>query len=141
MSPVISTYVEAVTKRVFPQASNNRFALIDCVKRLLDFVQALTVEEFSFIRSNINGGDVARDDEWQRLPARLELLSHRLEDEGRYVDADITHMAFEALSKDISQDEAERFIEGVLRDCFGQSLDAATLREQAIKLKRAVRHA
>lgn len=97
--PLTSSYIEAVTKRVFPMASNNRFAMSECVKRLLDLALALTVEEFAFIRSGINGGDVARDDEWQRLPGRLELLSHRLEDEGRYVDANIAHMAFEALAK------------------------------------------
>lgn len=93
-----SAYIEAVTKRVFPQASNNRFALKDCVGRLLDLVQAITVDEFAFIRANLNGGDVARDDEWQRLPARLELLSHRLEADGSYVNADIVHQAFVALS-------------------------------------------
>ena len=93
-----SEYIEAVTKRVFPQASNNRFALIDSVKRLLDLVQALTVDEFAFIRSNLNGGDISHDAEWDKLPSRLELLSHRLEAEGRYVDAGIAHMAFESLS-------------------------------------------
>lgn len=96
--PLPSAYIEAVTKRVFPQASNNRFALIDCVKRLLDLVQALTVDEFAFIRANLNGGDISRDDEWRQLPARLELLSHRLEADGAYVDAGIVHMAFKALS-------------------------------------------
>lgn len=95
----LSTYIEAVTKRVYPQASNNRFALSESVKQLLALVQAVTVEEFAFIRSNVNGGSVSRDSEWQRLPARLELLSHRLEEEGRYVDADIAHQAFEVLSK------------------------------------------
>lgn len=95
----LSTYIETVTKRVYPQASNNRFALSECVRRLLDLSQALTVEEFAFIRSCVHGGDMARDDEWQRLPRRLELLSHRLEGEGRYVDANIAHMAFEALAK------------------------------------------
>jgi hypothetical protein len=97
--PLPSAYIEAVTKRVFPQASNNRFALIDSVQRLLDLVQALTVDEFAFIRSTINGGGVSRDDEWRRLPARLELLSHRLEADGSYVDAGLVHMAFEALAK------------------------------------------
>lgn len=97
--PLPSAYIEAVTKRVFPQASNNRFALIDSVKRLLDLVQALTVDEFAFIRSNLNGGDISRDDAWRHLPARLELLSHRLEADGSYVDAEIVHLAFEALSK------------------------------------------
>ncbi len=96
--PLPSAYIEAVTKRVFPQASNNRFALIDNVKRLLALVQALTVDEFAFIRSNINGGDISRDDEWRRLPARLELLSHRLEADGSYVDAGLVRMAFEALA-------------------------------------------
>lgn len=96
--PLPSAYIEAVTKRVFPQASNNRFALTECVGRLLALVQSMTVDEFAFIRSNINGGDVSRDDEWHRLPARLELLSHRLEAEGSYVNADIVHQAFVALS-------------------------------------------
>ncbi len=95
----LSAYIEAVTKRVYPQASNNRFALNESVKQLLALVQAVTVDEFAFIRSSVNGGDVSRDSEWQRLPARLELLSHRLEEEGRYVDANIAHMAFEELSK------------------------------------------
>lgn len=101
MSEPLARYVEAVTKRVFPEASNNRFALNECVKRLLGLVQAVTVDEFAFIRSNINGGDVSRDDDWQRLPARLELLSHRLEEEGRYVDANLAHMAFEALASKV----------------------------------------
>lgn len=91
-------YIEAITTRVFPQASNNRFAMAECVKRLLDLAQAMTVDEFAFIRSTLNGGDMARDSEWDKLPARLELLSHRLEEEGRYVDANIAHMAFEALA-------------------------------------------
>lgn len=93
-----SGYIEAVTKRVYPQASNNRFALKDCVVRLLDLVQALTVDEFAFIRSGLSAG-LTRDDEWHQLPARLELLSLRLEEEGRYVDAGIVHRAFEALAK------------------------------------------
>jgi hypothetical protein len=92
----------ATTKRVFPQASNNQFALNDCVKRMLDLAQAMSVEEFAAIRAGINGGDVARDDECQRLPNRLELLSHRLEDEGRYVDAGLVHSASQALAKEPS---------------------------------------
>lgn len=107
MSAPISAYVEAVTKRVYPQASNNRFALNESVKHLLALVQAVTVEEFAFIRSNVNGGSVSRDSEWQRLPARLELLSHRLEEEGRYVDADIAHQAFEALAQQIILESRE----------------------------------
>lgn len=99
MSAPLSAYIEAVTKRVYPHASNNRYALNESVKQLLALVQAVTVEEFAFIRSNVNDSSVSRDDEWQRLPARLELLSHRMEQEGRYVDADIAHQAFEALSK------------------------------------------
>jgi hypothetical protein len=98
VSEPLTAYIEAVTKRVFPQASNNRYALSDGVKQLLALAQAVTVDEFAFIRSTLNGGSVARDSEWQRLPARLELLSHRLEEEGRYVDADIVHQAFEAQS-------------------------------------------
>jgi hypothetical protein len=95
----LTHYIETVTRRVYPQASNNRFALVESVKRLLALVQAITVDEFAFIRSTLNGGDVARDSKWQRLPARLELLSHRLEEEGRYVDAGIVHQAFDALSE------------------------------------------
>jgi hypothetical protein len=93
-----SAYIEAVTKRVYPQASNNRFALKDCVGRLLALVQALSVDEFAFIRSGLNAG-LSRDDDWVQLPARLELLSHRLEDEGRHVDAGLVHMAFEAMTE------------------------------------------
>lgn len=97
--PAFSAYIEAVAKRVFPQASNNRYALTECVGELLRLTQALTVDEFAFVRSGINGGDVSRDNEWRQLPARLELLSHRLEAAGSYVDAGIVHMAFEALSR------------------------------------------
>lgn len=100
MGEPIAVYVEAVTKRVFPNASNNRYALQEGVQRLIALAQSITVEEFAFIRSAINGGDVSRDDEWRNLPGRLELLSNRLEDEGRYVDANIAYMAFQALSKE-----------------------------------------
>jgi hypothetical protein len=97
--PALSAYIEAVTKRVYPQASNNRFAMNESVKQLLALVQAITVDEFAFIRSGINDASVTRDEGWNRLPARLELLSHRLEQDGQYADANIVHMAFEALSK------------------------------------------
>jgi len=92
--PTFSKYIEKVTMRVFPQASNNRFALSEGVKRLLDLVQALTVSEFTFIRVSLKS-DLSRDAEWDSLPARLELLSNRLEADGAYVDANIVHMAFE----------------------------------------------
>lgn len=90
--------LEALAVRLFPTASNNKFAKQQAVKQLIDIVTGMTVAEFSEVRNGLTDGLVS-DSQLSPLSHRLELLSHRLEEEGRYVDANIAFLAFEELGK------------------------------------------
>ncbi len=77
----LSSEVEALVKRIFPQAGDNRYAMLDWVKRFLGMAENMRPAEYARVYYMI----------YPQKPDHLE-------QEGLYVNADIVAQALARLS-------------------------------------------
>lgn len=80
--------VEALVKRLFPQANNNRYALNEWVGRFCKMTTELTPVQYARVYYMIHNLEPMND-----IEDRLAKYAVRLEDVGEYVNAEIVSRA------------------------------------------------
>lgn len=90
----LSARLSAIAEIVRPSA--NRYAAQETVRSVLKIIEVIPADEFAQMRAALYESPPS-DFQIEPLPTRLRNLHHRMEADGRYVDANIVWLALQAL--------------------------------------------